>query len=538
MSGKNSSASEIKKEVRVDKPLFLGAIILLLAVSIPIIMNPEAAMEVVNSINGVITYYFGNWYVWFAFFTMIGCIALIFTKYGKIKLGDPDTKPEYNTFSWIAMLFCGGLGGTLIVWGFIEWIYYFQDPPLHYEAGTWAAAELAAALGPYHWAFMSSSIYVIGSAACGYMLYVRKASIFRISEACRSVFGDRVDGALGRIIDIGFIFGLVGGSATAFSAGTPLITALISQLTGIPDNNTLKVVTLVAVAVIFGFTSYLGVSKGLNFVSTWNVRLTIGVLLVIMVVGAGGIVFTLDMTTTAVGIIAQNFIQLNSWMDPGEVTNGYPEAWSVYMWSYSAVYAPFYGLFYAKISKGRTIGQMIIGTIASLSVGCIFVFLILGSFGINLHMTGQMDMIQTLADNGSAYTVIALLDTLPGATIFKALILVIMVAFVVTTYDATSGVLASVSQTRVDESGDSKRWLRLVWAAALVALPSGFIMAGSPLTAIQTIVIICALPCTFICIALYKSFFSMVKKDEAEGKYSIKTGYYNENGLTEEQKGN
>lgn len=525
------------REIKVDKPLFLGSIILLLAVSIPIISNPEAAMEVVNSINAVITKYFGNWYVWFAFFTLIVAIWIIFSRYGHIKLGDPDTQPEYSTFSWIAMLFCGGLGGTLIFWGFIEWIYYFQDPPLHYGAGTWAAAELSAALGPYHWAFMSSTIYIVGAAACGYMIYVRKINVFRISEACRGAFGDKVDGILGRIIDVGFIFGLVGGSACAFSAGTPLITALISQLTGIPDNNFLKIATLVGVAVIFACTSYMGVSRGLKFVSDWNIRITIAVLLAIMILGAGGIVFTMDMTTTAVGIIAQNFIQLNSWMDPGNVTNNYPESWSVYMWSYSTVYAPFYGLFYARISKGRTIKQMIIGTVASLSVGCIFVFLILGSFGINLHMTGQLDLIRSLNENGGAYTIISLLDTLPAATAFKAVILLVMVAFVVTTYDATSGVLASVSQTSLDETGESKKWLRLVWAAGLVALPSGFVLAGSPLTAIQTIVIICALPCTFVCIVLVKSFVGMVKQDEQDGKYSFKTGIYNKDGLTPEQKG-
>lgn len=529
--------NRLNKDIKIDKPLFLGSIILLLAVSIPIIMNPEAAMEVVNSINAVITKYFGNWYVWFAFFALIVAIWFIFGKYGNIKLGDPDTKPEYSTFSWIAMLFCGGLGGTLIYWGFIEWIYYFQDPPLYYEAGTWAAAELSAALGPYHWAFMSSAIYIIGAAACGYMIYVRKINVFRISEACRGAFGDKVDGILGRIIDIGFIFGLVGGSATAFSAGTPLITALFSELTGIPDNNTLKVVTLIVIAAIFACTSYLGVSKGLKFVSDWNIRITIAVLIAIMVLGAGGLVFTLDMTTTAVGIIAQNFIQLNSWMDPGNVTNNYPESWSVYMWSYSTVYAPFYGLFYARISKGRTIKQMILGTVGSLSVGCIFVFLILSSFGINMHMTGEMDLIASLNEAGGPYTIISMIDTLPAAGVFKAVILFVMIAFVVTTYDATSGVLASVSQTRVDESGESKRWLRLVWAAGLVALPTGFILAGSPLTAIQTIVIICALPCTFVCIALVKSFIGMVKQDEKDGKFSLKTGWYNKNGLTKEQRG-
>ena len=534
MSKKNTPVTN-DSEGKLDLPLFIGAIIILLTISIPIIIFPDQSMVIVTNINSVITTNFGNWYVWFAFFTLAFALYIIFTKYGNIRLGDPDSKPEYSTFSWAAMLFCGGIGGTVIYWGFVEWIYYFQAPPLHYATETWEAAELAAALGPYHWGFMAWTIYIIGGCACGYIIHVKKSSVFRISEACRGAFGDKVDGILGRIIDLGFIFGLIGGSATAFGLGTPLITALIHNLTGIPDNDMLKIGVLLGVTCIFAFTSFMGVEKGMKRISDGNVSLTICVLFAIAVFG-GGLVFTLDLATTSLGMIAQNFIQMNSWMDPGNVSNGYPEAWSVYMWAYSAVFAPFYGLFFAKISKGRTMKGMIIGTVGFGSLGVFAVFMILSGFGIKLHMEGTINLVESLATVGAPNTIIAIISTLPMPKLFMGLILTCMVLFVATTYDATSGVLASVSQTKLNKNGESKKWLRLVWAFGLVALPSGFILADSPLTAVQTIVVIFALPCTVVCIALAYSFIKMVDSDVENGKFSFETGIYNKDGVKSDKK--
>lgn len=518
MSGKENKNLQ-NEEGKLDQPLFFSSVIVLLLISIPIMVFPEQSMTLVTNLNNAITQNFGYLFTWFAFGTLIYCLYVIFSKYGRIKMGEPDEKPEYSTFSWGAMLFCGGIGGTVIYWGFIEWVYYFLDPPLHYQTGTWAAAEIAAALGPYHWGFMAWTIYIIGGCACGYMIHVKKNPVFRISEACRGALGDKVDALLGKIIDVIFIFGLIAGSATAFGLGTPLMTALISNVFGITDGIGLKIAVLFGVATIFGVTSYMGISKGMKRISDGNVTLTICILLAILILG--DFVFTLNMGTSALGIIFQDFIVLNSWMDPGEVTNGYPENWTAFLWAFSAVYAPFYGLFFAKISKGRTMREMILGTVGFGSLGCFAVFIILSSYGIKLHMDGVLDVVALLNNSGAPATIIAILDTLPFSTIFQVLILIAIVLFAATTYDATSGVLASVSQTRLDKNGESKKWLRLLWAFLLVTLPVGFIIAGSPLRAIQTIVILFALPIIVVCVILAISFFKMVDKDVENGTYTI-----------------
>lgn len=503
---------------KVDKPLFLSSLLVLLAISIPTILFPDQAMGVVNTIRDFILYKFGIYYVFFGFFTVIFCLYICFSKYGRIKLGDPDTKPDYSTFSWAAMLFCGGIGGTVIYWGAIEWVYYFSAyTPLHIEPGSPEAYEMAAAMGPYHWGGICWTIYIVCGVACAYMMYVRKSNVFRISEACRGMLGDRVDGLLGKIIDIGFMFGLIGAAATAFGLQTPFIATLINKITGIPDTTTLRLIILVGVAMIFGITSYMGISKGMKRISDANVILAIGILLIVLF--SGSAVYSLKMATTSIGLLAENFITMSSWMDPQGVSGGFPEWWTVFYWAWAAMYAPFYGLFFAKISKGRTMAQMIAGTVGFGSLGCFSVFEILGGYGMFMNTNGKIDMVANQTALGDAGAIVALFETLPMAKIMLVLILIVIVLFSATTYDATSGVLAGVSMHALDEKGESKAWLRLLWAGLLVCLPAGFIISGSPLGPLQTITIIFALPVTLICIVTVVSFFKMVKEDVASGKF-------------------
>lgn len=531
MKNKNIQNNE---DGKLDLPLFIGAIIILAAISVPLMVFPEQGMVVVTAIKDFIAVNFGNWYIWMTFGTVIVCLYLSFSKYGKMHLGDVGEKPPYSTFSWAAMLFCGGIGGTVIYWGFIEWVYYFQDPPLHIQTGTWAAAEISAALAPYHWGFMCWTIYIIGACACAYMIHIKKSSVFRISEACRGALGNKVDGVVGKLIDMGFMFGVIAGAAISFALGTPFISLLISTLTGIPDTIGLRIIVMIGIALIFGTTSFMGIEKGMKRISDGNVALTIVLLICVLLIGYP--VFTMDMATTTLSNIFQHFVEYSGWMDPGNITNNYPENWTVFYWAYAFVWAPFYGLFFAKISKGRSMREMIGGTVLFGTLGCFSVFMILGCFGIKLHMDGVIDAATAMDTIGPTGTIMLILEQLPFTKIFCVVILVVMVLFSATTYDATSGVLASVSQTRLDKNGESKRWLRLLWAACLVALPVGFVLAGSPLSAIQSVIVIFALPCSVVCIILVISFFKMVKSDIAAKRYDLETGVYNENGIEKNDK--
>ena len=508
-----------KQKVKIDKIVFFGALIALLAISLPIIMFPEASGNILNLVNKFIITKLGSFFILFGLFCLIFCIWISFSRYGKIRLGDEGEKPEFSSFSWAAMLFCAGVGAGVVYWGVIEWVYYYQAPPLGAEAGTWQAAEMAAAYGLFHWGPMAWAIYSVTSCAVGYIIFVKKGNILKLSEACRGLLGDRVDGIIGKIIDISFIFGIVGGVATSLGLGSPLVTAGLSRVFGLKETPALQISILFLVTLIFGFSAYSGLKKGIKVLSDFNVVMAICIVLFVFL--AGNTIFIIEMGTTAIGVVATNFFRMSTWLDPAG-KSGFPQSWTVFYWAWWAAYAPFLGMFIARISKGRTIKQMVMGALVYGSAGCVLFFAVLGNYGLDLQLSGKMDVVATLNELGGPQTIISILETLPVGKLIIFLVVVLSVTFMATSYDSASYILAANSQTHLGEDGEPKRWLRLVWAFSLALIPVGFILLGSPLKTLQTASLVFGIPVCIIVIITGFSFVKMVKTDIREKKLTQK----------------
>lgn len=508
----------IKKAVAIDKIVFFGAIIALLAVALPIIIFPESSASIINAINSMILTKFGVLFIWFGLFCIVFCFWISFSRYGKIVLGDEGEKPEFSNFSWASMLFCAGVGAGVVYWGIIEWVYYYKAPPLGVEKGSWQAAEMAAAYGLFHWGPMAWAIYAVTSCAMGYIIFVRKSPILKLSEACRGLLGDRVDGTIGKFIDISFIFGIVGGVATSLGLGSPLVTAGISTVFGIEKSATLEIGILLLVTLIFGLSAYSGLKKGIKVLSDLNVILALGIVLFVFL--AGNSVFMLEMGTSALGLVGVNFVRMSTWLDPAGKSM-FPQSWIVFYWAWWAAYAPFLGMFIARISKGRTIKQMVMGSLIYGSTGCVLFFAVLGNYGLDLQLSGVMDVVARLDEVGAPQTIIDILGNLPLGKLVVFLISFLCVTFMATSYDSASYILAANSQTEL-ENGEPKRWLRLVWAFGLALIPVGFILLGSPLKTLQTASLVFGIPVCGIVIISGFSFVKMVKQDIREGKLTQK----------------
>ncbi|WP_105617175.1 BCCT family transporter [Vallitalea okinawensis] len=496
---------------KVDKKVFIPAYLVLLLVSLPIIINPEGSEKAISIIQTFLITKLGFLYSWYGIFAFIFVGFIAFSKYGKIKLGDQDDKPEFKTFSWAAMLFCAGIGAGVIYWGAIEWVYYYQTPPLGAEVGSWQAAETAAAYGIFHWGPAAWAIYSVAACAVGYLYYVRKTPVLKISEACRAVLGNSVDGILGKIIDIAFMFGLLGATATSLGIGAPLATSGLARVLGIEVTLPFELLIIAIITGIFATSAFLGLKKGIKVLSDINVWLTF--VLVIFVFVAGNTVFMLNMGSTAVGRVMQQFPQMMTWLDPaGE--SMFPQWWTVFYWAWWGAYAPFMGMFIAKISKGRTIKNMLLGAIGFGTAGCVMFFSVLGNYGLDLQLKGEMDVVASLAELGGPETVIQIFENLPGSTFVILIIAVISIVFMATTFDSASYVLAAVSQYELKQNEDPQRWLRLLWAFSLALVPIGFMLMGSPLSVLQTASIVAALPVSVIVIITAISFIKMAKEDK------------------------
>ncbi|WP_245680496.1 BCCT family transporter [Bacillus marinisedimentorum] len=496
-----------KMKAKIDPTTFISTFALLLAVCIPLIMFPEKGAEMLSTANSFVTDKFGPLYLWGGFGALLFLTWVTFSKYGNITLGKPEEKPQFSTFSWAGMMFCAGIGSSIMYWGAVEWAYYYQSPPYALEAKSAQAIEWAATYGIFHWGPTAWAIYTLPALPIAYLYHVKKKPILKISEACRPILGKLVDGPLGKTIDILFMFSLLGGAGTTLGLGTPMISAGITEVTGIQRSLVLDISVLLIVTVIFSVSAYSGLEKGIKKLSDINLLLSFGFLVFVLV--AGPTLFIMKMSTNATGLLMDNFFRMNLWTDP-VLKSGFPEAWTVFYWAWWIVYAPFIGLFVAKISKGRTIRQTILGAVGWGSLGSALYFMILGNYGMYLELNNIVPVTQIMAEQGTPEAIIAIIAALPLGKLMVTLFTVTAIVFLATTFDSSSYTLAAVTQNMV--VGDPFRWNRLFWAFSLAVLPMTLMFVGG-LEALQTVSILVALPIVIIMFGLAASFVKLVRRD-------------------------
>lgn len=497
----------------IDWPTFIGALILILLVAIPLVLFPEAGAVVVNMANEFMTETFGVLYLFVGLSAFIFLMYVAFSKNGKVKLGSKGEGKEFGTFSWAAMMFSAGIGSSILYWAMIEWAYYYEGPPFGEAPGSKEAISWASAYGIFHWGPMAWAIYTLPALPIAYFFYVRKKPVLKISEAVRPVLGKWVDTPIGVVIDVLFMFGLMGGAGTTLALGTPMIAAGVSDITGIPVTLGMQSMIMLLCTIIFAASSYVGLKKGIKILSDVNLGLAIFILVFIFIMGPT--LFISNTTFTSIGLILDNFFTMATWLEPfgnlgGYEKTGFPQSWTVFYWAWWVVYAPFVGLFVARISRGRTIQEMILGTMIYGTVGCMLFFGILGNFGLYLQLSGAFDVIGFMNAEGAPATIIAILHQLPLSKLIVPVFTVLAIIFLSTTFDSASFILAAVVQKKVDE--EPLRWNRLFWAFTLTVLPLVLMFIGG-LETLQTASIVAGFPVIFIMFLLAWSFMKASNED-------------------------
>lgn len=433
-------------------------------------------------------------------------IYIVFSDIGQIKLGDPDEAPEFKTASWAAMLFCGGIGASILYWGAIEWAYYYQSPPFQLEPGSEEAVRWAATYGIFHWGPIAWSIYLVPALPIAYFFYVRKQPVLKVSAALMPVIGEaRSHGWVGKLVDVLFIFGLLGGGATTLGLAAPLITEGVNYLFGVPKTTGTQVIVLLICTAIFAYSAYAGMEKGIKLLSNINFWGALGLLAFILI--CGPTIFMLETGLDSLGRMLSNFFVMATWAEPfggygSFADTHFPQDWTTFYWAWWLVFAPSMGLFVARISRGRTIKQMVTGSIFFGSMGCFLFFMILGNYGLSLQLSGALDVVGILNAEGATKAIFSILEQLPFSTFVIAAFTVLCLIFTATTFDSISYILASVVQNNVTE--EPMRWNRLFWAFALPFMPSVLLFMGG-LSTLQTAAIVGGLPLLVIAVMLMVS---------------------------------
>ena len=501
-----------ENKIHTDWTMFAATAGTIMLVCLPIVLFYEQSGAFITNLYDLITQKFGILYIWYAIGIFAFLMWLGLGRFGSVRLGDKDSRPEFSTFSWVGMLFCAGIGAGLMYWAVIEWGYYIDAPPLGLEPRSAKAAEWAATYGMYHWGISAWAFYCLPTLAIAYPYYVRKIPYLRLSTACTRFLPNGVNSKRGRFIDFLYMINLIGGSGTALGLSTPMIAASFANLLNLEHTFLLEVFVIIFCIAIFGTSAFMGLQKGFKKMADLNMLLALTLLFFILAVGPT--LFILKTGTNSVGLLLNNFIQMSFWTDPIE-SSGFVESWTVFYWAWWIAYGPFVGIFVTRISHGRTIKQVIFGMITFGSLGAWLFFIVFGNYAMYLELNDILSITDQMKEGSkaTAAAISQIFASLPLGKLALTAFAVVSVIFLATTYDSASYTLASVSTKRLHAGDNPARWNRVFWAFALGVLPISLMFIDGGLKVILSTTIVVSLPLLAIGVMMAMSLTQMLKED-------------------------
>ncbi len=486
---------------RIDWFTTLIPFFCILALCAWFVAEPDQSSRVIMSVRTFLGDELGSCYLLMGLGIFCCSLYLAFSRFGKIKLGTIE-KPQYSNFRWGSMIFTAGLAADILFYSCCEWMIYASDPHIT-QMG--AVQDWASTYPLFHWGAIPWGFYLVLSAAFGFMLHVRRRDKQKYSESCRPLLGNRVDGWAGRLIDLIAVFALLAGTATTFSLATPLLSMVISHVTGITPSTTLTITILVIVCLIYTCSVYFGM-KGVQLSATCCTYLFFTLLAYVFFFG-GESLFIIEQGITALGNMTQNFISLATWTDSLR-TSSFPQNWTIFYWAYWMVWCVAVPFFIGSISKGRTIRQTILGGYIFGLAGTFTSFIILGNFGLGMQMHGRVDVLTSYIATGDLYTaILSILEQLPLANLILVLLVLCMVTFYSTSFDSITIVASTYTYKNLGQDEEPNKGVKLFWAIFLILLPLALIFSQNSMENLQTVSIIAAFPVGIIMILIVWSFF-------------------------------
>lgn len=468
---------------------------------------PQNFETVATAANGFLTNNFG----WFYAATMSSFVIFaiwlgFFSKYKDIRLGPDDSKPEYSTISWFAMLFSAGMGIGLVFWGVAEPLNFWMAPIEGMEAGSPEAASFAITKAFLHWGLHPWANYAVLALALAYFQF-RKNKPGLISSIFIPLLGEeRVRGPIGKTIDILAIFATVAGVATSLGLGAMQINSGLNFVFGIPENNIVLIAIVVIVTIMFLASAISGLDKGIKFLSNTNVLLCVLIAVFCMFIGP-----TRQILNTLIEGIG-NYIQdlpHNAFAVGAYSDSDWYGGWTIFYWAWWIAWAPFTGTFIARISKGRTIKEFIMGVTLVPALVSFVWFAIFGVLGMN---TGTEVASEAIQNTSTALFVV--LREYPMGAIISVLVVILLCTFFVTSADSATFVLGMFSS--YGNLNPTTR-IKIVWGV-LQSLLALALLLGSEngLKMLQTISLVAAFPFAFIMIGTMVSTVKVLKAERRE----------------------
>ena len=512
----NSSKTALKTvhnpKPSVDWAIFIPAVLVVVLAAAPLLVFPETASAFMSQARSIVSHNFLWLYLLVGVGAFVFCAWLAFGRYAHVKLGAPDEPPEYSNFHWVGMMFTAAIGASVFAWGFAEPIYYLQTPPMGIEVGSSRAFEWAHMYPLVHWGFVPWAIYALPAVPIAYMLYVKRSPTLRISDACDAALPQVGREKIKTVLDVLIVLGIVGGVSTGLGLGVPLLSAMFATLFGGQDTLLIKMLVLALFTLLFGASVYRGLKKGIKILA--DINLALGIFVLLFVLLAGPTLFILNLTVNSVGLVMDNFLAVITWTDPID-GGSFPEDWTGFYWAWWIAYTGMVGLFFARISRGRTIRQLVLGVIGWGTLGTWLCLAITGGYSLYLESSGLLSVTDVLSNQGMSYVNALAIESMPLGKITLAVFCILSIIFYATTFDSAAYVLASICAKNLPNDQEPPRWNRLAWAFLLAVLTAGILQTGA-LDAVLASTVISSLPLIPVLFLLSLSLVRWLNQDFGE----------------------
>nr|WP_029327514.1 BCCT family transporter [Secundilactobacillus malefermentans] len=444
-------------------------------------------------------------YLWVYAINFIFLIYLAVSRFGNIKLGSETDKPKYSNFKWGAMVFATAIDASIMMLSMVDPLRMIQHPSYGSAPMSKGAFAMATVFGQFNWGPMAWMMFAPATILVGYILYRKRGHVQRLSDGLEVLQGKGRGKTIGRnVVDLLVVFGIMGGIGSSIGMEVPVISKVLSGITGWTDNLTLKSGLFFFLFIIFAVTVFHGLNGGIDKLSEIHIWLAILFLLLVFLIGPTRRLIGSEFNS--VGLFVQKFVPMSFGMH-----HNFGQQNTLFYWGWWLSYMPIMGLFIAQISRGRTIRQVLVGMLTYGAGGCASFYAVLGGYTLWIQQTGVVDLVHVLNTQGQAAVIAAVIGTLPMKTVMMSLYCVSCFIFLATTISGSAYILASFTSTPLHNQEPS-RFNRMSWVVVFMLFSFGIMLVGG-FNAVQTVSVIAGFPLIGVCLITLFSIWKLVKKD-------------------------
>lgn len=485
--------------------LFLSAGFIL-AIVLWGIVAPAHLGAVFDGALAVITRNFGWLYLWVVLGLVVLALVLAFGRYGALKLGADDEEPEFSLGSWFAMLFAAGMGIGLVFWGVAEPISHYGTPPPGIAPHTPEAANAAMRYSFFHWGLHPWAVYSMVALAIAFFQF-RRGGAALVSTAVMALPWAPLR-HVGPLVDMLAVVATAFGVAASLGMGALQINSGLHAVFGLAVNPSSQLTIIAVTTALFIASAVTGVAKGIKWLSNLNLMLAAFLSLVVFVVGPT--VAIIDTMTTTLGNYASEFVRMSLRTTPFRDST-WVGGWTIFYWAWWVSWSPFVGLFIARVSRGRTVREFILGTVAAPTIAAFVWFSVFGGTALNLEIMRHVPISESVrADVSTALFV--MFGQLPLGTLMSGIATVLVIVFFVTSGDSAVLVLGMMS---TGGRPDPSARVKVVWGLLVAGIAASLLLAGG-LKSVQTATIVFALPFALVIVLMAVSLWRGLREDHAE----------------------